>query len=130
MYKNTYGGGFKNFLKYIGAFFTFFSIVMGFSLHNTIAVLEGHFGKKSEFVRTPKFNIITIKGEWKKNKYIRKRPSINVIFEGILALYFAFGMYSAFIVGNEGGDFGLFPFHLMLFIGFGYVFFKSIFSKV
>ncbi|WP_435415440.1 cellulose synthase family protein [Polaribacter aestuariivivens] len=129
MYKNIYGGGFLNFIKYIGAFFTFFSIAMGFSLHNTIAVLEGHFGKKSEFVRTPKFNIKNIKDAWKTNKYIKKKPSIHVVIEGALAIYFAFGMYSAFIVGNQGGDFGLFPFHLMLFIGFSYVFFKSIFSK-
>ncbi|MEE9407909.1 MAG: cellulose synthase family protein [Polaribacter sp.] len=129
MYKNTYGGGFKNFFKYIGAFFTFFSIAMGFSLHNTIAVIEGHVGKKSEFVRTPKFNIKNIKDAWKTNKYIKKKPSVNVILEGILAIYFVFGMYSAFVVGNDGGDFGLFPFHLMLFIGFSYVFFKSIFSK-
>lgn len=130
MYKSIYGSGVKNFIKYIGAFFTFFSIAMGFSLHNTIAVIEGHFGKKSEFVRTPKFNITSLKGGWKKNKYINKKPSMHVIFEGLLALYFVFGMYSAFVVGNQGGDFGLFPFHLMLFIGFGYVFFKSIFSKV
>jgi cellulose synthase/poly-beta-1,6-N-acetylglucosamine synthase-like glycosyltransferase len=129
MYKNIYGSGIKNFFKYIFAFLTFFSVAMGFSLHNTIAVLEGHFGKKSEFVRTPKFNIITIKDGWKTNKYIKKKPSVHVILEGILALYFVFGMYSAFIVGDQGGDFGLFPFHLMLFIGFSYVFFKSIFSK-
>lgn len=45
-------------------------------------------------------------------------------------LYFGFGMYSAFIVGNQGGDFGLFPFHTMLCLGFGYVFFKSLFSKI
>lgn len=129
MYKRTYGSGFLNFIKYIGAFFSFFSIAMGFSLHNTIAVLEGHLGKKSEFVRTPKFNIKSITDSWKNNKYIRNKPSTNVIIEGLLALYFAFGMYSAFIVGDQGGDFGLFPFHFMLFIGFGYVFFKSIFSK-
>lgn len=129
MYKKTYGGGFINFIKYIGTFFSFFSIAMGFSLHNTIAVLEGHFGKKSEFVRTPKFNIKSLTDSWKNNKYIRNKPSMNVIIEGLLALYFAFGMYSAFIVGDQGGDFGLFPFHLMLFIGFGYVFFKSLFSK-
>ncbi|WP_299155914.1 cellulose synthase family protein [uncultured Tenacibaculum sp.] len=129
MYKRTYGGGFLNFIKYIGAFFSFFSIAMGFSLHNTIAVIEGHIGKKSEFVRTPKFNIKSLKDSWKNNKYIRKKPSMNVIIEGLLAIYFAFGMYSAFIVGDKGGDFGLFPFHFMLFFGFGYVFFKSIFSK-
>jgi len=130
MYKNTYGGGFKNFIRYIGMFFVFFSIAMGFSLHNSIAVLEGHFGKKSEFVRTPKFNISKYKDNWKNNKYIKRNISVHVIFEGLLMLYFGFGMYSAFIVGNQGGDFGLFPFHLMLFIGFGYVFFKSLTSKV
>lgn len=129
MYKNIYGGGLKNFIIYIGAFFTFFSVAMGFSLHNTIAVLEGHFGKKSEFIRTPKFNIKSIKDGWKNNKYIKKKPSVHVILEGMLAIYFVFGMYSAFIVGDQGGDFGLFPFHLMLFIGFSYVFFKSVFSK-
>ncbi|WP_422897653.1 cellulose synthase family protein [Polaribacter staleyi] len=129
MFKNIYGGGFVRFIKYIGSFFTFFSIAMGFSLHNTIAVLEGHLGKKSEFIRTPKFNINGLKDGWKSNKYIKKKPSIHVVLEGLLAIYFVFGMYSAFIVGNQGGDFGLFPFHFMLFIGFSYVFFKSIFSK-
>lgn len=130
MYKNTYGSGLKNFIKYIGMFFTFFSIAMGFSLHNSIAVVEGHWGKKSEFVRTPKFNLSKYKDNWKNNKYLKKNLSVHVVFEGLLMLYFGFGMYSAFIVGNQGGDFGLFPFHLMLFVGFGYVFFKSLASKV
>ena len=130
MYKKIYGGGFKGFVNYIAMFFVFFSIAMGFSLHNSIAVVQGHLGKKSEFVRTPKFNISKFKDNLKRNKYIKKTVSINVVFEGLLMLYFAFGMYSAFIVGNQGGDFGLFPFHLMLFLGFGYVFFKSVTSKV
>lgn len=130
MYKNIYGSGFKKFFSYIGMFFTFFSIAMGFSLHNSIAVIEGHIGKKSEFVRTPKFNIKKFKDNWKNNKYLKKSLSKNVVLEGLLMLYFAFGLYSAFIVGDQGGDFGLFPFHLMLCIGFGYVFFKSLFSKV
>lgn len=129
MYKRTYGSGIKNFIQYIAMFFTFFSIAMGFSLHNSIAVLEGHLGKRSEFVRTPKFNINSLSDSWKNNKYLSKNISINVIFEGILMLYFGFGMYSAFIVGDQGGDFGLFPFHLMLFLGFGFVFFKSLTSK-
>ena len=130
MFKRIYGGGFKQFIRYIGMFFTFFSVAMGFSLHNSIAVIEGHIGKRSDFIRTPKFNISTIKDSWKGNKYLKKNISLHVIIEGILMLYFAFGMYSAFIVGDQGGDFGLFPFHLMLFIGFGFVFFKSLTSKV
>lgn len=128
MYKKTYGSGFKNFISYIGMFFTFFSIAMGFSFHNSIAVLEGHAGKRSEFVRTPKFNLKAMGGNWKTNKYLRKKISPHVIVEGILMLYFAFGMYSAFVVGTEP-DFGLFPFHLMLTVGFGFVFFRSITDK-
>ncbi len=130
MYKNIYGSGIKNFIRYIGMFFVFFSIAMGFSLHNSIAVLEGHLGKKSEFIRTPKFNINSLKDSWKNNKYVKKTVSVHVIFEGLLMAYFGFGMYSAFVVGDQGGDFGLFPFHLMLFLGFGYVFIKSLTSKV
>jgi cellulose synthase/poly-beta-1,6-N-acetylglucosamine synthase-like glycosyltransferase len=129
MYRNIYGKGIKNFMGYIGMFFVFFSIAMGFSLHNSIAVLEGHIGKKSAFIRTPKFNINSLKDSWKNNKYVKKKISAHVIFEGALMLYFGFGMYSAFIVGDQGGDFGLFPFHAMLCAGFGYVFFKSLAPK-
>lgn len=125
-FKTICGGGFKQFIKYIGLFFTFFTIAMGFSLNNSLAVIEGHFGKKSEFIRTPKFNIRSMKDTWKQNKYISKNISVYVIIECLLAMYFAFGMYSAFVVGDKGGDFGLFPFHLMLFIGFSFVFSKSI----
>ena len=126
-YSRINGGGFKNFLKYIGMFFTFFSIAMGFSVHNSLAVLEGHFGKKSEFIRTPKFNI-ALKESWKGNKYLTNHFSMNTVIEGILMVYFAFGIYSAFVVGHSGGDFGLLPFHVMLFFGFGFVFFKSTIS--
>lgn len=123
-YSKIHGGGPKNFLKYIAMFFTFFAVAMGFSVHNSIAVLEGHFGKKSDFIRTPKFNIGALKESWKDNEYLSESISPLLFIEGLLALYFAFGMYSAFTVGSSG-DFGLFPFHLMLFLGFGFVFLKS-----
>ncbi len=129
MYKNIYGSGFKRFFSYVGMFFTFFSIAMGFSLHNTVAVLEGHAGKRSDFIRTPKFNISKFKDNFKNNIYLKKNISRNVILEGLLMCYFGFGLYYAFIVGDQGGDFGLFPFHLMLCIGFGYVFINSLRSK-
>lgn len=121
-YKSIQGDGFINFIKFIGLFFTFYTIAMGFSFHNTIAVLEGLVGKKSEFIRTPKFNIESLKDKWKQNTYISKKISRNVIIEGMLLLYFLFGIYSGFRLH----DFGLLPFHLMLFLGFGYIFIKSI----
>jgi cellulose synthase/poly-beta-1,6-N-acetylglucosamine synthase-like glycosyltransferase len=130
MYKTIYGKGFKNFLNFIGMFLAFFCIAMGFSLHNSLAVLEGHWGKKSDFIRTPKFNLSAGKNRLKENKYLSKKLSLGVIAEGILMLYFLFGMYSAFVVGEQGGDFGFFPFHLMLAVGFGYVFFQSVTTKI
>lgn len=124
-YKSIQGSSFDNFVDYIKLFFTFFSIALGFSLHNSMAVLEGHMGKRSEFVRTPKFNINALTDSWKGNKYLAKKLSPNMILEAALMLYFLFGMYSAVPLN----DFGLFPFHFMLFLGFGFVFFKSLLAK-
>ena len=124
-YKSMQGGGLDKFLDYVKLFFTFFSVALGLSLHNSIAVLEGHLGKRSEFVRTPKFNINSLTDSWKGNKYIAKKLSPNMILEFVLMIYFLFGMYSAIPLN----DYGLFPFHLMLFLGFGFVFFKSLVAK-
>ena len=124
-YKSIQGSSFDNFVDYIKIFFTFFSVALGFSLHNSIAVLEGHMGKRSEFVRTPKFNLNNITDTWKGNKYLAKKLSPNMILEFGLMGYFLFGMYSAIPLN----DFGLFPFHFMLFLGFGYVFFKSLTAR-
>ena len=95
---------------------------MGFSFHNTMAVFEGLFGKKSEFIRTPKLNMEELKEKWKENAYINKNISKSTIVEGLLIVFFGFGLYSAFVLK----DFGLFPFHLMLFIGYSYVVIQSI----
>ncbi|SMG30847.1 cellulose synthase family protein [Arenibacter troitsensis] len=124
-YKSIQGSSFDNFVDYIRIFFTFFSVALGFSLHNSIAVLEGHMGKRSEFVRTPKFNLNSISDSWKGNKYLATKLSPNMILEAALMLYFLFGMYSAIPLN----DFGLFPFHFMLCLGFGYVFFKSLMAR-
>ena len=124
-YKSIQGSGFDNFVDYIKIFFTFFSVALGFSLHNSIAVLEGHMGKRSDFVRTPKFNLNNITDSWKGNKYLAKKLSPNMILEFALMIYFLFGMYSAVPLN----DFGLFPFHFMLFAGFGFVFFKSLTAR-
>ncbi|MFH6959558.1 cellulose synthase family protein [Flavobacterium aquidurense] len=118
-FKNTQG---NDFFKFTKSFLTFFIIAMGFSFNNTIAVLEGLWGKKSEFVRTPKLNIEDRKGKWKDNKYISKKISKKVLAEGILSGYFLFGIYSSYSLN----DYSLLLLHLMLFFGFGFVFVKSI----
>jgi len=121
-YARIHGKSFKSFLKFIGMFFTFFSVAMGFSVHNSLAVLEGHLGKKSAFIRTPKFNVSSLNDSWKKNIYIQQKFSLSIGVEFALWLYFGFGLYSAFMLN----DFSLAIFHLMLFIGFGFVVFRSV----
>ncbi|MBL6646384.1 MAG: glycosyltransferase [Flavobacteriaceae bacterium] len=128
-FKRIHGKGFTNFLTFTKQFVTFYAVAIGFSVHNSVAVLEGHLRKRSEFIRTPKFNIGTFKDNFKTNKYLQKNISKSTIVEGLLTLYFLFGMYSAFVVGPEG-DFGLFPFHMLLFFGFGFIVYSSVKAKV
>ncbi|MEK6476409.1 cellulose synthase family protein [Catalinimonas sp. 4WD22] len=95
----------------------FLAITMGLSLHNALAVAEGLLGFKSPFLRTPKFNVTNVKGQWKKNVYLHRKLSPITWLEVLLAFYFIFGSFSAFFVA----DYGLLLFHTMLAFGFGAV---------
>ncbi len=113
------GRSFRSLLEFSMLFFTFFSIAMGFSVHNSRAVLEGHFGKRSEFIRTPKFNLDG------KDRLLKKTPlkiTFQLLLEISLMLLFAFAIFSAFNLEN----YRLLLFHLMLFFGFSYVVFNSL----
>lgn len=112
---------FKSFIRFVGRFFQFLIVSMGLSLSNMVAVIEGYMGIKSSFVRTPKFNV-AIKSEFKGNKYDKKSLSIVNLMEGILFAVFAFTTVNRAIYG----DLGMVPFHLMLSIGFGLVFFYGV----
>ncbi|RDV16211.1 glycosyltransferase [Pontibacter diazotrophicus] len=112
-------------VRFVPEFILFLSISMGLSLHNSIAVLEGYFGKKTPFVRTPKYNIRNAKDSWRKQGYGMKSMSPLTILEGLLALYFTFGIGAAFRLQ----DYGQLPFHIMLAFGFGTVFFYSLFHS-
>lgn len=67
----------------------FLSVSMGLSLYNAIGVLEGYSGRKSAFVRTPKFNVLGKKGTWLKNTYAIRRLPLVTWIELFLALFFA-----------------------------------------
>jgi cellulose synthase/poly-beta-1,6-N-acetylglucosamine synthase-like glycosyltransferase len=110
-----------SFFRFVGRFFEFLIVSMGLSLSNTVAVLEGYMGIKSSFVRTPKFNVAK-KGEFKGNKYDKKSLSIINIGEFILFVVFGFTAVNRALYG----DLGMVPFHLMLAIGYGLVFFYTV----
>lgn len=106
-----------SFLSFIKDFPLFLSVSMGLSLHNSIAVLEGYFGRKTPFVRTPKFAIADHDGSFVDKKYRALKANPLTLVEAGLAIYFM----GASLVGIYFMEFGLLPFHLMLSVGFGYV---------
>ncbi|GAB3532315.1 glycosyltransferase [Pontibacter brevis] len=112
-------------LRFVPEFILFLSISMGLSLHNSLAVLEGYLGKKTPFVRTPKYNILHAKDSWRQQAYSMKSISPVTLVEGLLALYFLYAISLAFRLGN----YGQLPFHVMLAFGFGSVFFYSLFHS-
>ena len=113
----------RSVFKFILLFPLFLALSMGLSLHNTIAVVEGYRGKKSPFVRTPKFNIQTIKDSFSKGNYLSGKLSWLTILEGVMAVYFFGAVISGiFILQNTT----FVVFHLMLFIGFAAIFYFTI----
>ena len=115
--------GTGKFLKFLGTFPLFLSISMGLSLHNAIATLEGYFGIKSPFIRTPKFNIKDVQDSWKeKSKYLSKSLTPSTVLEGLLCLYFVGGI----LLGVFLNDYSLVPYHALLMLGFGTIFYFSV----
>ena len=107
---------------FIGTFLPFITLSMGLSLHNGLAVFEGLIGKKTPFIRTPKFNSIDKSSGTSKNDYINFKLSPQTIIEILLALYFML----AIGVGIYIRDYGMLLFHLMLAIGFVVVSYKTL----
>jgi len=99
-------------------FIPFLSLSMGLSLHNSIAVIQGYMGKKTPFIRTPKFNLKKRGDSWKRNnKYVSHQVEPSVYGELLMTLYFCMGIVLCFVFN----DFAVLPFLLMQALGFGAV---------
>ena len=120
-YRDKKGKTGSDIVRFTGRFFQFLTVSMALSLSNAVAVIEGYLGIKSSFVRTPKFNV-SKKEEFQGNKYDKKSLSITNIMEGILMVVFGFTAINRALYG----DFGMVPFHLMLTIGYGVIFFSTL----
>ncbi len=107
--------------KAVGRFGLYFpaysSLMLGLSLHNTIAVLEGYAGRKTPFVRTPKFAVRGAGDSWAGNAYVQRSTSWLPLAEAALALYFAGGIG----LGIWLGDYSMVVLHVMLVVGYGAV---------
>ena len=108
----------KLMFKFVVYFPLFLAISMGMSLHNTVAVIQGYIGKKSAFIRTPKFDIKGISDSFNKQKYLASKIGWTTIFEGLLAIYFFVGFIGG--ISNHGNG-SFIAFHGLLAFGFGMI---------
>ena len=124
LYKLTNKKKINSFFEYTKIFICFYSVSGAFSFQNSVAVLEGFIGKKSEFVRTPKFNLASGETNFNEKKYVNESRSYYFIIEGFLALYFLVSIINTILFANK--NFGFLPFHLFLFFGYTYIFICSL----
>ncbi|HZJ46965.1 MAG TPA: glycosyltransferase family 2 protein [Pyrinomonadaceae bacterium] len=90
---------------------------IGLAFSNARAVLEALMGVKTEFVRTPKYQVEDTADEtWKRKKYKRKRGLLPLLELGF-ALYFLLAMTYAVRLHM----WGTIPFLFLFFFGFAYM---------
>lgn len=87
---------------------------MGLSLHNSIAVWQGFSGKKSAFIRTPKYNIKSKDDLFQKTSYLNTKMPLSTKLEFIVAFYFIGSIYLGFLFHN----YVYIIIHFMLVFGF------------
>jgi cellulose synthase/poly-beta-1,6-N-acetylglucosamine synthase-like glycosyltransferase len=95
----------------------FMAGTMGLAVNNTRAVLEALFNKRSEFKRTPKYNLLGKSDAWKRSFYRQSGIGVETFIELALAVYFVFSIGLAIYYA----ELALIPFQLMFLVGFGLV---------
>jgi cellulose synthase/poly-beta-1,6-N-acetylglucosamine synthase-like glycosyltransferase len=105
----------KDWLKRIAYLPGLMAVGIGMTIPGSKAVLEGAFGLKSPFVRTPKFSVEGKKGEWMSKKY-----RCDVGFLTVVEI--AFGVYFTLIniYAWSLGIYGVMPFVLLFQWGYLY----------
>ncbi len=103
-------------------FLAFTAMYIGLSIHNSIATLQGLLGIKSNFVRTPKFNIVDKSDNWTSRKNYRQTSlSMVVILEVLATAYFVAGV----ALDIDAGFIAMACFHAVAAAGFGTVSFYN-----
>lgn len=108
--------------KKIVLFPLFMAGSMGFAVNNSRAVMEGLLNRKSEFIRTPKFKVVSERDTWTGKKYLSKKLGFSVYVEAIMAIYCLVGIASSIYFL----EIAALPFQILFFIGFSFVSVTSI----
>ena len=86
--RNMYGKTWKSKAKLLPALLVYNA---GMSVNNTVAVFDALFGRKNEFLRTPKYGIINKDDDWKGKAY-------NLPFTQTTLLEIFFGVYGTLAI--------------------------------
>ncbi len=108
---------YKDWRKRIFLFPVFMAGSMGLAVNNSRAVIEGLFKRKSEFVRTPKYSILSRNDSWRDKTYVPVKLSATIVVEIVLAIYCLFGVVSSIYFL----EIAAIPFQLLFFLGFSVV---------
>jgi len=112
----------KTILKFFFLFPIFLALSMGLSFHNSLAVIQGYLGRKSPFVRTPKYDVLNDGEKMREKKYFNAGISKVSIWEGAFFFYFLAGL--SWSIYNQEPSFLIM--HFLLTLGYGLVFYFSI----
>ena len=99
---------------FIPYFFSFLALSSGLSYHNARAVWLGYIGKKTSFVRTPKFNILSKDDRIQQKSYIQGTIGNVLLIEIFIAGILLFSL----IHHVSNGVYYFLYFHIMLFLGY------------
>ena len=94
--QNMYGKSWKSKAKLLPALLVYNA---GMSVNNTVAVFDAVFGKKNEFLRTPKYGIVKNDDDWRDKAY--NLPfSKTTLLEMFFAVYGILGIFIAIFSNN------------------------------
>jgi cellulose synthase/poly-beta-1,6-N-acetylglucosamine synthase-like glycosyltransferase len=105
----------KDWYKRIAYLPGLMAVGIGMTISGSKVVLEGAFGVKSAFIRTPKFSVRGNDGEWKTKKY-RTNVGLLPLLEIAMGMYFTLVVFYAF----DLGVYGVIPFLLLFQLGYFY----------
>jgi cellulose synthase/poly-beta-1,6-N-acetylglucosamine synthase-like glycosyltransferase len=108
---------------FVTTFPPFLCLSTGMAFHNGKAVFQGFLGMRTDFIRTPKFNIGGVKGNWRGNVYLKRFLDLDSIIEICLLGYFLISTGLCLY----WGFFDLLPFLLLVSSGFGLIVYFSIY---
>jgi hypothetical protein len=80
-------------------FFYLMFFSSGISVNNTVAVFDALFGKKNEFLRTPKFGIVNKGDDWRGKEYVLPFTKTTLL-EIFFAIYGCMAVFIAIFSGN------------------------------